>query len=254
MRLTDDVALVTGAGRGIGKAIACLLARRGAAIAVNDCDPASAEATCRELVDSDHHAASFVADVADPDAVERMAEGCRGQLGNISILVNNAAAPADVVPFAETTLAVQHAEMATYLGVLHCTRSVLPCMIDRGRGRIVNISSVSARWGAPGRAIYSGAKAAIEGFSRALSREVARHGIRVNCVSPGATDSPRFKARPPDMRRDHRRLISLDRFAEPDEVAEAVLFLVSGRSGYVTGAVIDVDGGFTGYPPYKGDG
>ena len=251
MKLTDDVAMVTGAGRGIGQAIARLLARHGAAVAVNDCDPASAEATCRELVDSDHRAAAFVADVADQDAVARMVEGCRGQLGDISILINNAAAPAESVPFAETTLAVQHAEMVTYLGVLHCTRSVLPRMIETGRGRIVNISSVGARFGAPGRAIYCGAKAAIEGFSRALSREVGRHGIRVNCVSPGATDSPRFKARPPDMRRDHRRVISLDRFAEPEEIAEAVLFLVSGLSGYVTGAVIEVNGGFAGIAPYK---
>ena len=253
MTLTDDVALVTGAGRGIGKAIAGLLARSGAAVAVNDCDPATAEATCRELVDRGHRAAAFVADVADQDAVNDMVDDCVRQLGDISVLVNNAAAPAELVPFVETTLAVQRAEMVTLLGVLHCTRSVLPSMIEKRRGRIVNISSVSGRSGAPGRAIYSGANAGIEGFSRALSREVGRCGVRVNCVSPGATDSPRFKARAPEVRRNHRRIISLDRFAEPEEIAEAVLFLVGERSSYVTGAVIDVDGGFAGYLPDKDD-
>ena len=103
----------------------------------------------------------------------------------------------------------------------------------------------------PGRAICSAANAGIEMFSRALAMEVGQIGITVNCVNPGATESPRFMARSEQLRRQHRDAIALDRFAEPKDVAEAVLFLASDMANYITSAVIDVDGGFTGCPPFK---
>ena len=251
IKLVGGTALVTGAGKGIGKAIARLLAENGAAVAINAYHQESASGSCQELIDAGYRSMAVPADVSDQEAVDRMVSEAQQQLGTIDILVNNAAPPAQFVAFEDTTQDIQHDELVTLLGVLNCTRRILPKMIQAKRGRIINISSIAGRYDMPGRAIYSAANAGIESFSRALALEVGQYGINVNCVSPGATESPRFKARSEEVRRKHRESISLDRFAEPEEVAQAVLFLASDVSNYVTGSVIDVDGGFTGYFPFK---
>ena len=103
----------------------------------------------------------------------------------------------------------------------------------------------------PGRAIYSAANAGIDMFTRALAGEVGPYGITVNSISPGATESPRFRARAEEVRQEHRKMIALDRFAEPEEIAQAVLFLAGDQANYITGAILDVDGGFGGYKPFK---
>ena len=252
-KLAGKVALVTGAGKGIGKAIAALLARNGAAVAVNAYHHDSAAAVCRQLNDAGYRAVAVPADVSDQDAVDSMVTKAEEHLGPIDVLVNNAAAPAEYVPFDHTTLDIQHDELVTLLGVFHCTRRTLPRMVEARRGRIINISSIAGRYGMPGRAIYSASNAGIEAFSKALAHEVGQYGIYVNCVSPGTTESSRFKARPEEIRGKHRQAVSLDRFAEPDEIAHAVLFLAADTSNYVSGAVIDVDGGFTGFQPFKED-
>lgn len=251
MKLMGDVALVTGAGKGIGKAIAQLLARNGAAVAVNALHEESAQGTCGELIAAGYKACAVAADVSDDDAVRRMVERATSELGPIDILVNNAAAPAEFVPFVDTTSETQRQEMVTLAGVLNCTRHVLRSMIDRKRGRIINISSGSGRYGQPRRTIYSGANAGIDAFTRALCLEIGCHGITVNSVSPGATESPRFRSRSEEIREAHRRAIALDRFAEPEEIAQTVLFLASDQANYVTGTVIDIDGGFSGHLPSK---
>ena len=251
MRLLGQVALVTGGGKGIGKAIGRLLAEHGCAVAVNALHETSATAACRELRDAGHRACAVPADVSDEAAAEEMVKRAAGELGPIDILVNNAAAPAEFVQFADTTSEIQRQEMVTLLGVFHCTRHVLPSMIERKRGRIINISSCAGRHGQPGRAVYSAANAGIDSFTRALCMEVGRYGITVNSVSPGATETPRFRARSEGVRQEHRRVIALNRFAEPEEVAQAVLFLASDQANYLSGAVIDVDGGFAGYVPLK---
>ena len=251
MKLAGKVALVTGAGKGIGKAIANLLAQSGAAVAVNAYHQESAAAASSELTEAGYRAIPVAADVSDQDAVNRMVSKIEGQFGMIDILVNNAAAPAEYVPFENTTPDIQHEELVTLLGVFCCTRRALPKMIEARRGRIINISSIAGRHGLPGRAIYSAANAGIEAFSRTLANEIGQYGINVNCVSPGSVESPRFKARSEEIRRKLREAISLDRFGEPEEIAQAVLFLASDMSGYMTGSVIDVDGGFVGQPPWK---
>lgn len=244
--------MVTGSGRGIGKAIAMLLAQSGAKVAVNDVDSQSALATCRALCEDGFPAIAVPGDVNDPKAVDELVQNTLDEFHSIDILVNNAAAPADFVPFECSTLQIQAGELTTLVGTLHCTRSVLPGMIENRRGRIISITSISGRYGQPSRAIYSAAKAGMTQFSKALSAEVGQYGITVNCVSPGATDSPRFLARSEEFRDEHRKLISLGRFIQPEEVAQAVLFLASDMANAITGTVIDVDGGSGGFIPERG--
>lgn len=251
MKLRGKVALVTGAGKGIGKAIAKILAENGATVAINAYHQESASGACKELTDAGYRVMAVPADVSDQDSVNTMVSDVENQLGNIDILVNNAAAAAQFTPFESTTIENQNSELVTLLGVFNCTRRAISAMIEAKGGRIINISSIAGRYGAPGRAVYSAANAGIEAFSRALAMEVGQYGITVNCVSPGATESPRFKARSEEIRSEHRKAISLDRFAEPEEMAKAVLFFASDMSDYVTAATIDVDGGFSGYPPLK---
>ncbi len=251
MRLMGDVALVSGAGKGIGKAIAWALAECGVAVAVNALHEASARDACRELMEAGHRACAVPADVSDEAAVVEMVKRATGELGPIDILANNAAAPAEFVLFADATAEVQRGELVTLIGVFNCTRHVVRSMIERERGRIINISSLAARCRQPGRAIYCAANAGIEAFTRTLAAEVGQYGITVNTVSPGATESPRFRARSEEIRKAHRAMIPLDRFAEPEEIAQAVLFLASDQANYITGAAIDVDGGFSNFMPCK---
>ena len=249
MKLAGEVALVTGSGRGIGNAIAELLARHGAKVAINDVNRESAEAACRTLADAGFSAIAVPGDVNDPEAVDQVVRQTLARFGRLDILVNNAAAPNEAIPFESSTLEIQGHELTTLMGVLHCTRSVLPTMIENRGGRIISITSISGRFGEPGRAIYSGAKAGIERFSQAVSAEVGRYGITVNCVRPGPTESARFKARTQEFREERRESVSLARFVEPEEVAQAVLFLAGDMANAVTGTVIDVDAGFGGFKP-----
>jgi len=249
MEIIGQVALVTGAGQGIGRAISFALAAKGARVAVNDVCEETAERTCRELIDEGFQAQAVAADVADDDSVREMVTQVIEGLGPIDILVNNAAAPAEPQAFAHSTPDTQQQELVTLLGTLNCSRHVCRGMIERGRGSIVNISSIAGRYSMPTRAVYAAANAGIESFTRSLGKELGRHGITVNAVSPGATESPRFRARSDEVRKGIARSIALGRFAEPEEIADAVVFLASDKARYLSGAVIEVAGGFGGFLP-----
>ena len=249
MRVVGRVALVTGAGQGIGHAIAHALAGAEVEVAVNALHRESAERTCRELSDQGVRAIAVPADVADPKAVEQMVRETAASLGPIDILVNNAAASAEPVPFADCSLEEMHRELVTLLGTLYCTRYACPGMIHHQSGRIINISSIAGRHAMPTRAAYSAANAGIESFTRTMAKELGAHGITVNAVSPGATETPRFRNRAEEVRESIAKGIGLHQFAEPEDIAHAVLFLASDQAGYINGAVIDVDGGFSGFPP-----
>ncbi len=253
MKLMGHVAIVTGAGQGIGRAIAFTLAEAGAAVGVNALHRESAQRTCDELKEAGYDAIAVPADVADDAAVGAMVRTVADELGPIDILVNNAAAPAEMKTLAQSTLDDQNAELVTLVGTLNCTRHVVPSMIARGRGhgRIVNISSIAGTHGMPTRAVYSAANAGIDAFTRTMAAELGPHGITVNSVCPGAIESPRFKARSEEARRHVRQTIAMDRFGEPQEIADAVLFLASDKANYISGTVIEVDGAFTGYLPPK---
>ena len=249
MKVVGKVALVTGAGQGIGHSIATALARAGVDVAVNALHPESARRTCEELSSAGARVLAVPADVSEPESVERMVRETAATLGPIDILVNNAAASAEPVPFADASLHEMGQELVTLLGTLYCTRYACPGMIHHQSGRIINISSIAGRHAMPTRAVYSAANAGIEAFTRTMAKELGTHGITVNAVSPGATETPRFRNRSEEVRQGIARGIGLHRFAQPADIADAVLFLASDRAGYINGAVIDVDGGFSGFPP-----
>ncbi len=251
MTFVGEVALVSGAGRGIGKAIAKALAAEGIKVGVNALHEESAAATTKEIMDAGGQATAIPADVSDQDRVNMMVAKLVGTFGPTDILVNNAAAPAETIPFEKTTIKEQENELVTLIGTFNCTRSVLSSMIERRNGRIINISSVVGRYGMPGRAVYCAANAGIDSFTKSLAHEVGQYGITVNSISPGATESPRFKARSKEVRDAHLHMIAIPRFGEPEEVANAVLFFVKKESSYITGAILDGDGGFSGYEPYR---
>jgi NAD(P)-dependent dehydrogenase (short-subunit alcohol dehydrogenase family) len=249
MTLADKVALVTGAGRGIGESIAKIMADKGARVGLLDIQQDTAQSLIQKITAAGGTALALVADVSDPAQVDAAVKRLVRELGPPDILVNNAAAPAEWVPLHETTAKIQHEELSTLLGAINCSRAVLPAMIEKKWGRIVNISSIAGRHGSPGRTIYSAAKGGIDGLTRGLAREVGCHNITVNSVSPGATETPRFKARSREIRDEMARAIALPRFAEPEDLANAVAFLCSDQAEYISGTILDVDGGFSGFDP-----
>ncbi len=243
--LAGKVALVTGAGSGIGRAIALRLATEGARVAVTDLDP---EAARKVAGDAAGGALALRLDVTDATSIRDAVEETERALGPIDVLVNNAGWD-KVEPFIESDPATWDRLIAINLkGPLLCTRAVLQGMIARRSGRIVSIASDAGRVGSSGEAVYSAAKAGVIAFSKTLAREVARHGINVNVVAPGPTDTPLFAgiARDnPKLGQALERAIPLGRLARPEEIAAAVAFLASDDASYVTGQTLSVSGGLT---------
>jgi len=245
MKLAGKVALVTGAGRGIGRAIALALAGEGADVAVNDIEEASAKGVAGEVKALGRRALALPADVADYGQVQRMVSRIWDEFSRLDILVNNAAI-LSTVSFRELSEAEWDRVMAVDLkGVFNCCRAVVEGMIAQGGGRIINIASIAGKRGGGflGNAAYSAAKAGVIGFSKALARELASYSITVNVVAPGLTETPMTAWAPSEVKARIVAQIPLRRPAQPREIAEAVLFLAS--AAYITGEVLDVDGGVT---------
>jgi len=242
-RLASNKGVITGGGRGIGRAIALLFAREGADIAILDRDLPAAEATAADIRALGRNALALRVDVGDENEV---AEGFRGvarELGEIDILVNNAGI--------DTTSRV--VDMPTEMwdemirihlkGAFLCTRAVLPGMLRRRRGRIINMSSQLAHKGAAEMAHYAAAKAALIGFTRSLAYEVAEHNVTVNAIAPGPVDTELFRKIPEDWRTRKLAEIPLHRPATVDEIAPTALLLASEEGGYYLGATLNPNGG-----------
>ena len=241
--LDGKVAIVTGAGRNIGRAIALTLAEGGASILVNArSSRAEAETVVREIEAAGGSALVHIGDVADPKAVQAMADAALRQFGRIDILVNNAALRREK-SFAE----MEYAEWREILdvtldGAFHCTKACLAGLRKSQAGTIVNIGGLSAHTGARNRAHVVTAKAGIVGFTRALASEFAADGITVNCVVPGLIGTPRAKDRPePAHHLTHQTLTG--KRGRPEDVAAVVRFLCSAGARYVTGQAIHANGG-----------
>jgi 2-hydroxycyclohexanecarboxyl-CoA dehydrogenase len=244
------VALVTGAGRGIGRAIAHRLGRDGAAVGVVDLDGATAETVAAEIRAAGGTATAAAADVADFAAVRAAVGRIEEAIGAVTALVNNAGWDR-LAPFVDTEPDLWDRLIAINLkGVLHSTRAVLDGMIARRQGRIVSISSDAGRVGSTGEAVYAACKAGVIGFSKALAREMARHGITVNVVCPGPTETALLAEtmageRGAKILDGMRRAIPLGRLGQPEDVAGAIAYFVSDDAAYVTGQVLSVSGGLT---------
>jgi len=237
--LSGRVALVTGAGQGVGAGIAEALSAAGAAVAVNDIDGRRAETVTTCLP---NETTGVAADVTDPEAVRAMCAEVERSLGPVDILVNNAGLPADGIrlkQFRDTAPADWEALLRLNLyAVLYCCHAVVGGMCDRGWGRVITISSEAAREGtAAGLSLYGAGKAAAVGFSRNLAQEVAPFGVTVNCLSLGTIFRPGV-----DEERLARRY-PVGRLGRPADVAAAVLYLASGEAAWVTGQTIPVNGG-----------
>src|SRR5713226_7654716 len=241
--LAGKVAVVTGAGRNIGRAIALTLAEGGASILVNArSNRAEAEAVAREIESSGGKALVHIGDVADAAAVQAMADAAMQHFGRVDILVNNAALRREK-PFAEMTHAEWREIMDVTLdGAFHCTKACLPALRESGAGTIVNVGGLSAHTGAKNRAHVVSAKAGLIGFTRALAHDLASDGITVNCVVPGLIGTPRPKDKPEPAHHLTHQTITGER-GRPEDVAAAVRFLCGPAARYITGQAIHANGG-----------
>lgn len=231
--LEGRVAVVTGGASGIGRATVALLLAAGARVFVADLNPGD-------------DAARFVrTDVTDDDAICGLAETVLAEAGAPHVLVH-AAGWDEIRPFVESDFAfIEKIVRINLLGCVKITRSFLPAMLETGTGSIVTVASDAGRVGSSGETVYAGAKGGVIAFTKSIAREVARAGLRANCVCPGPTDTPLFASLPEKLRGALQRAIPFGRLARPEEVAQAIVYLASDRSAYVTGQTLSVSGGLT---------
>ena len=247
-RFEDKTIIVTGGGGGIGGATCLRLAAEGAKVAVFDRDLAAAEKTVAAVQAAGGKAAAFACDITDRAAVDAAVAATEAQLGPVDVLVNNAGW--DVFkPFTKTV----PAEWAKLIdinltGALHMHHAVLPGMVARKSGRIVNISSDAARAGSSGEAVYAACKGGLVAFSKTIAREHARHGITVNVVCPGPTDTALFadyKEGAGNPEKLVEAFIPLGRIGQPQDLPGAIAFFASEDAAFITGQVLSVSGGLT---------
>jgi 3-oxoacyl-[acyl-carrier protein] reductase len=243
VELTGKVALVTGAAQGIGKAIALLLARNGADIVVSDVNLEKAEETSKEVHALGRSAMAIKVDVSRLDDVEKMVETLLERFGKIDILVNNAGIARDKLILRMTEEDWDAVLGVNLKGTFNCTKAAIRPMSKQRSGKIVNIASVVGEMGNTGQANYSASKAGVIGFTKTMAREFAQRGINVNAVAPGYIQTPMTDALPEKAKEELKRLIPMERLGQPEDVAQAVLFLVSEASSYITGHILKVNGG-----------
>lgn len=245
MELEDRTALVTGASRNIGRATAKRLAEQGADVGITSRSNAEGcRETARLVEETGSDATVATADLADPDAVESMVSEIRDELGPIDLLVNNATFRPEK-PFLDIEVDdIDHVANVNFRGQILTAQHVVPDMLDRGSGSIVNIIGALVYLGDPGHVHSYGSKFSIEGITRQLATELGEDGIRVNAVSPGLIDTNRDETE--EFKRRKQSIIdatSLDRLGEPEEIADVVSFVASDRASFMTGQVVHVNGG-----------
>jgi 2-hydroxycyclohexanecarboxyl-CoA dehydrogenase len=247
--LENQVVLVTSGGGGIGRKICARFAEEGARVAVVDIDADAGQETVKAI--SGEGARAFTADITDPQLVKETIADIVAAYGGIDTLVNNAGWDRGA-PFLETDPDLWAKIIAiNYQGPLNMHREVLPYMLERGRGKIINIASDAGRVGSSGEAVYAGCKAAVIAFGKSVARETARSGISINAVCPGPTDTAFFRDFAGEgeygekLRAGLKRAIPMRRLGQPEDIPGIVAFLASDDADFITGQVISVSGGLT---------
>jgi len=245
MEFANRIALVTGAASGIGRATAQAFAQGGAKVLLADIDETKGAQAAAELRAGGFKAEFLQVDLTAAASTESLATKVIEHFGTPDILVN-AAGWGRTHPFWEGTPDLWERVIAlNFVGPMRLTKALLPPMMERRSGRIVNVASDAGRVGSLGETVYSGAKGGLIAFTKALAREVARYQINVNCVCPGPTDTPLMAAVPDKVKEALTKAIPFRRLGRPEEVADAIAFFASEHAGYVTGQVLSVSGGLT---------
>jgi len=244
MDLSSKVAIVTGSGRGIGRAIALKLAEAGATVVVNDVGQAElVESVAEEIKATGGQSLAILADVSLAEDVTRLVETTVSTCGKVDILVNNAGITRDHLLLRMTDDDWDKVLQVNLKGVFLCTRAVLRHMIKQRWGRIISIASIVGMVGNPGQANYASAKAGIVGFTRTIAKEAASRGITANAIAPGFIETGMTQRLEEEWQQELKKRIPLGYFGSPRDVAEAVAFLASEEARYITGQVLGVDGG-----------
>lgn len=244
MKLKDKVALVTGAGSGIGRSCALWLAEEGADVVITDLNLPAAERVAQEVRGKGRRALVVRADVADSDQVADLVQQATKEFGRVEILINNAG-HAQPKPFTELTEADWDRMIAVHLkGTFNCTQAVIKGMISRRWGRIISIASTAGLTGTPNHIHYSAAKAGIIGFTKALAKDMAPLGITLNAVAPGIIETPILSGVPEELKQLYISRTPVGRMGRPEDIAAVVAFLATEDASFITGQVISPNGGY----------
>ena len=245
MRLKNKVAIITGAGSGIGRETALLFAKEGAKVVITGRTVGKLEEVCKEIVENGGEAIFKIGDVSQREDADEMVTKTINEFGRIDILINNAGVNKDALVTKMTKEQWNGVIEIDLSGAFNCIQAVVDVMIKQGSGVIINASSISGIYGNIGQVNYASAKAGLIGLTKTLAKELGRKGIRVNAVAPGFTITPMISKVPENILTIMKEKTPLNRLAEPIDIAYAYLYLASDEARYVNGAVLSVDGGLT---------